>query len=112
MTERDFQRAVLDLCALYDWPCVYHTHDSRRSQPGFPDLVICGHERLIFAELKTDKGRLSPEQLEWYERLRDLPLREPEVYVWRPRDLDVIGRILNPRYVSTLSESSADSGVL
>jgi hypothetical protein len=74
---------------MYGW-FVYHTYDSRRSEPGFPDLTMV-HSGVVFAELKTDKGRLTADQEAWLERLRSAGA---EVYVWRPRDLDeVIGRI-------------------
>jgi hypothetical protein len=36
---------------------VYHTHDSRRSAPGFPDLVLCNGQRLLFVELKSRTGK-------------------------------------------------------
>lgn len=37
--ERDFQAAVMELARLLGWR-VYHTWDSRKSEPGFPDLVL------------------------------------------------------------------------
>lgn len=37
--EKVFQAQVLDLAHLSGWLC-YHTHNSRRSAPGFPDLVL------------------------------------------------------------------------
>ncbi len=79
---------------------VYHTHDSRRSVPGFPDLVLCKPAseadeepgRVIFAELKRETGTLEPEQRLWLEALRGCP--GVEVYVWKPRHLEDIRRIL------------------
>ena len=39
VTEKAFQTAVVELAELCGWK-VYHTYDSRRSAPGFPDLVL------------------------------------------------------------------------
>lgn len=85
MTEAQLLAAVRQLARLRGWRC-YHTHDSRRSEPGFPDLVLvhAGHRRLVFAELKTETGRLSAEQRAW---LADLDAVGAEAHVWRPADL-------------------------
>jgi len=39
----------------------HHAHDSRRSQAGMPDWTIIG-SRIIYRELKTQRGRVTPEQ--------------------------------------------------
>ena len=57
--ERDFQRAVCQLAKALGC-IVYHTHDSRRSEPGFPDLVIVGKRGFMFRELKQPKGISAP----------------------------------------------------
>ena len=49
---------------------------------GWPDLVLV-RERVVFAEVKTDRGRLRPEQEGWLGSLRHAGA---EVYVWRPED--------------------------
>jgi VRR-NUC domain-containing protein len=83
MTERELQAAVTDMC---HWLGLryYHTHDSRRSNPGFPDLVIVGAGGVLFAELKSQDGRLRPEQKEW---LHDLHAAGAIARVWYPDDL-------------------------
>lgn len=45
----------------------YHTHDSRRSAPGFPDLALCRERdgRLIFLELKAGRKKPTDAQLRW-----------------------------------------------
>ncbi|HEY1186328.1 MAG TPA: VRR-NUC domain-containing protein [Gemmata sp.] len=79
--EREFQRAVVELAERHGWKC-YHTHDSRRSAKGWPDLALCRTGALILAELKTDTGRITTEQTEWLDLLRTVPgLR---VRLWRP----------------------------
>lgn len=83
MSERAWQAMVLELATLYRWTW-YHTHDSRRSPAGFPDLVLV-RDRVLFAELKTDRGRLTAQQLGWIGRLEEAGA---EVFVWRPKDLD------------------------
>ncbi len=67
-SEKAFQRAVVEYARLAGWK-VYHIHDSRRSESGFPDLVLARRGRVIFAELKTEKGRVKPEQREWLTQL-------------------------------------------
>ena len=84
MSEKDFQESVMQLANLRDW-LVYHVFDSRKTTSrGFPDLVLVRDGRLVFAELKTMKGRLSITQNVWLTCLRQIP--SIEVYVWRPDD--------------------------
>lgn len=77
----------------------YHTHDSRKSRRGFPDLCMAHatQGRLIFAELKRQKEDLRPEQRVWAAVLRGFPF--VEYYLWRPSNLlsDEIEHILEAR---------------
>jgi len=83
-------QAVIEL-ALYAGWLVYHTHDSRRSQAGFPDLCLVRGKRLIFAELKVGKNRVTKEQRRWIEGLREA---RQVVYVWTPSDWHAIEQVL------------------
>ena len=64
MNEKEFQGNVVELCHYLGY-LTYHTFDSRRSEPGWPDLVIIGRNRALFRELKTRKGKLTATQLKW-----------------------------------------------
>lgn len=83
MSERELEDAVEALARTCGW-LVYHTHDSRRSEAGFPDIVMLREGRLIFAELKSQKGLLGREQRRWLSAL--IATERVEVYVWRPED--------------------------
>lgn len=83
MLEREWQTRVVELARMMGW-AHYHTHDSRRSIKGFPDLVLV-RDRVVYAELKAQKGRLSPEQKDWVQKLSGAGA---EVYIWRPSDWD------------------------
>ena len=63
LTEKAFLGMVLKLARLHRWLC-YHTHDSRRSAAGFPDLILLHPEMgvMLAVEVKLDGGRLRPEQ--------------------------------------------------
>lgn len=92
MIEREWQKQVVQAARMLGWR-VYHTHDSRRSEPGWPDLALV-RDRLVMAELKTDTGRVSPEQRQWLDALASAGV---ETYLWRPRDIDEVLDVLQRR---------------
>lgn len=96
--EKQFQELVIQAARMTGWAC-YHTHDSRRSEPGYPDLHLVHGVRgeSLFAELKTEKGQLSAAQKHW---LAILAAAGQRAYVWRPSDWDSIERILVGREVT------------
>jgi len=49
--------------------------------------------RLVFAELKTEKGRIRPEQRVWLAALEGCS-NAPETYLWRSGAWDEIQRAL------------------
>ncbi len=87
ISEKAFQAQVLELASLYGW-LAHHTYDSRRSQPGYPDLALC-HPRgdYLLVELKTERGRVRTAQRTWLDALAKAGV---ECHIWRPRDFDAI----------------------
>lgn len=90
MTEAQWQRRITDLCDLLGlmW---HHETDSRRSKKGFPDLVIAGPNGVIFAELKSNTGKVSDAQQAW---VRQINTGGGEAWVWRPTHWDLVMRRL------------------
>lgn len=86
LSEKRFQDAVVQLAKLLHWR-IYHTYNSRRSTPGYPDLTLVRDGRLIFAELKSEKGKMSKAQKEWEHDLKET---SAEFYEWRPSDWETI----------------------
>lgn len=83
MTEHELDKNIRQLCKDLGLRA-YHTHDSRRSPAGFPDLVIVGPNGVIYAELKSMTGKLRPEQAEWRD---DLITAGQTWLLWRPDGL-------------------------
>jgi len=92
ITEKEFESQVKELAVKYFGWWWYHPYLSIRSVRGFPDITLVRPPRLIFAELKTDKGKLSVHQAKWLWELRKVP--GVEVYIWRPRQIEKIAEIL------------------
>jgi hypothetical protein len=95
--EKDFQARVIHLARINGWR-VYHVPDSRRAtMAGFPDLTLwhVRMQRLAFAELKRENGRLSDAQEEVLAELREVSKAIPfEIYFWKPSDWDDIEAVL------------------
>jgi VRR-NUC domain len=93
LTEADWSRRVLDCARLFKWRTAHfrpaQTAKGWRTPVqgdgrGWPDLVLLRPPRLILAELKSDTGRVSPEQSDWIAQLAEVP--GIEVAIWRPSD--------------------------
>lgn len=107
-TEAEFQAAVVDLARLHGWRVHFlpdwvwrlvvsamrrHPRRGREwSAAGFPDLVLVKPPRVVFAELKSARGRVRPVQAGW---LDDLGQSGVTVCVWRPKDLEDIEVMLS-----------------
>ena len=100
VTESDFQKIVIKLAQHYGW-LVHHALPSMNKRGvwathelgdhGFPDLVLAHPSgRVIFAELKSDKGKVSPLQSRWLSVLEQGAV----VWVWRPSDIEWIAQYL------------------
>lgn len=79
MSERELQEAVIDMAHVFGWK-VAHFRPAQNSRgdwrtpvaadgKGFPDLVMVSAHAIFFIELKSEKGRLTPEQRDWLDRL-------------------------------------------
>ncbi len=86
-SERAFQAQVIALAKLTGWR-IYHTYDSRRSEPGFPDLILIRGSVLLAIELKSETGKPTAEQLAWLGSFAGV--QRVESSLWRPSDWDTI----------------------
>lgn len=88
--ERDWQEQVIHLATLGQWRH-FHPYNMRRSDPGWPDLVLVRPPEILFVELKAQRGRLSQAQKDWIALLEACG---QEIHVWRPGDVDEVVRRL------------------
>ena len=91
MTEADLLSAILSLARIYGWRCA-HFRPARTSRGwrtamsgdvGWPDLLLVRGDRIVAAELKSDRGTVTQDQANWLSALRAGGV---ETYVWRPAD--------------------------
>lgn len=88
--EEGWQAQVIQQAEWMGW-WVHHHYDSRRSTPGWPDLVLLRPPQILFVELKTESGRLTRAQWEVIDMLRACGLA---AQVWRPSDWPEVERTL------------------
>jgi len=98
ISERDWQSHVCKIAALKGWR-YYHPPDNRpvngrvqKVVSGFPDLCLIKNSRMIFVELKREKGIVSLEQQEWITAIKACGI---EAYVWRPSNMHDMIAILD-----------------
>jgi hypothetical protein len=105
ISERRFMAQVVRLAELLGWRA---WHDNATNAPrackacaarlpvvrnaaGMLDLILMRRPRVVWAELKADRGKLTDEQL---ATLIELRASHQEAYVWKPSDWKTIERIL------------------
>ena len=118
LREIDFQRQLVGtkppgLAVILGWEHVHfrpartkhgwRTAGTGSMAAGWPDLVLVRprDRRLIFAELKADGAKPTPEQERVLEVLESLAfpilaeqVAQIEVYLWRPSDWPIIEQVL------------------
>jgi hypothetical protein len=96
LSEDDLQARVIGTAEANGWRVVHHRpaktakgwRTAVQGHAGFPDLVLARDGVVIIAELKSWRGRTSPEQDLWLEALGE------HARLWRPQDWPAIEREL------------------
>jgi len=89
-SEAQFQEAVIEFARLHGW--LVHAERPARSDKGwrtpvqgdagFPDLVLARGSVTLVWELKSEKGKRSPEQEKWWKALDSCTLVRPRDWPW------------------------------
>lgn len=100
MREEAFRQQVRGIARMFGW-MMYHTYDSRRSDPGYPDETMAHpqRKRVIFVEFKNEKGKVTDAQWKWLDALARAG---QEVAVWRPQHMERIVQVLDANNRSLL----------
>lgn len=105
ISERRFQGQVVRLAEMLGWR-VWHDNATNapracvvcrapqavvRNAAGLPDLILIRRPRVVWVELKSQRGKLTDDQWRYLEELK---ASRQEAYCWRPSDWRTIERIL------------------
>lgn len=92
MSEKDLERAIAEMARFLGF-MVFHARPAQTNKgwrtpvaydgKGFPDLTLVGNERVIFLEIKTEIGKVSPDQSRWSEQIIQ---SGAEYFLLRPSD--------------------------
>ena len=72
LSEDELLEAVLDAGRSLGY-LAYHTHDSRHSESGYPDVNLIGHGMSVWAELKKEGEKMTAAQERWAVAIGELP---------------------------------------
>lgn len=96
ITEAMFTDQVLELAGILGWTTAHFrpamtAHGWRTpvqgDGKGFPDCVFTRRDRLVVAELKVGRNKVTVDQLHWLDSFK---AAGAEVFVWTPNDWDEI----------------------
>jgi hypothetical protein len=87
VSERAFMQAIRRVAVREGWKA-YHTYTSKRSEPGFPDLVLIKPPVVLFSEVKRHGAQPTLDQQRWLEALQCCT--QVETYLWFPEDMAAI----------------------
>lgn len=96
MSEADFQTRVIDYAKLRGWMLVHYrpartatgTRTPLAGDKGCPDLILARHGRVLLIELKSQQGRVRPEQKAWLAHLGE------HGHLYRPNDWPALQELL------------------
>lgn len=91
-SEDAFQDLVVEVMERSGF-LVWHDHDSRRNEAGLPDLIAVRDDRVLFIELKTERGTMRQWQEVWGYLLSHVG-GNTEYFVWRPSDWSEILEVI------------------
>ena len=96
ISEADFMGSVIEEAHLRGWLCA-HFRPARTKHgwvtavsadgAGFPDICLARDGQVVFLELKSATGRVTPEQQRWLDAL-------PNAHLLRPADYHRLATIL------------------
>lgn len=100
LSEAQWQSQVVGIARQFGFEC-FHAPDNRPGRngriqavtAGWPDICALGKGRALFLELKSEKGRIRPEQLTTLRKLADAGC---EVGLLRPSDLPLVLAVFGP----------------
>jgi len=96
MTEEQFTQVVIELAQFRGWKVV-HFRPARirdrwmtavQGDIGSPDIILARGGVVLLVELKTERGRLTPQQKHWAQEIGE------QYRLWRPSDMERIKEIL------------------
>ena len=86
MTEAELQANILDMALKAGW-LAFHIRPAMNKRgvwsspmqgnPGYPDLTLARNGIVFFFELKSEKGKLTVQQQEWYHALPNCLIIKP-----------------------------------
>lgn len=101
LTEIEFTSMVLKLAKLHGWRTMHQlpgmnrrgawTTATQGDGVGWPDIVFLRDDKLIVAELKVGKNKVTPAQDEWLDAFAMAGI---DTFTWTPEDWPEIETVL------------------